>query len=1139
MEPAGRTPSHVHSFHANHFTRRGVMRLRRLGGAPSPCRPQPPVAKLGPDTGGRRVKTALWAACVALFVSSPAWAQDRPLVAPPEPWVAPPAAIQAKPQADAAVQMLSEDLQVHFDGRSTSQYLAYSAKLNNAAGMAAMGTVGLRWSPAIQTLTIHRLRLLRGSQVIDLIPKDGAFTVLRREERLESDALIDGVLTAVVHPAGLEVGDVLDVAYTTRTDDPIMTGVLDTVVAGFDGAPVSHLRILADWPSAAPVHWAVAKTLPSPSVVMREGRTFASVELDDVKVLEPPRGAPARFLTGRELSLSTFAGWSAASDLMAPLYEEAARLAPGSPVAAQAALIAAQSPDPAVRAGLALALVEDKVRYLADAIGDNGMKPAAADLTWSRRWGDCKAKTVLLIALLKSLGIQAEPVLVNTRFGDGIDKRLPSLRLFDHVIVRAFVDGRPYWLDGTRQGDTQIARLTRPGYGWALPLHSGSRLEFLQAEPLAAPSVSMSYAIDARAGRDAPAAVHAEATMRGEAGRGMRILLQTADPQSLDRAYREYWSKEMSDLVVTKASAAPDPATGNVRLIVDGALKIDWSRAYEPEDAFLGFKPDIRREPGPDADAPMDIPFPYFTESETTIRLPDGGRGYSIIGSNFDRVLYGYALHRRATLDNGVFRIETSRRTVQNEITLAKATADSVPLAEMSKSTMKVAAPSGPVRGEAAAASKADGLEAMMATTPKGRDEYIRRGGALVNAGRYAEAVTDFDKAVSLDPGSAAAFAQRGLAEAYLGRAVAARTDFDHAEALNPDEITLWNGRGVLASSEARWPEAADAYSHTLKLSPGSPFALTRRAGVYVMAKDYGKALADAETAAKADAGADWPDGLKVGILISAKDFDRAEKAVDEAAARGRAPETVSRLRAALLMARHERAQARAEIEKPLAARPTAALYMTRAATRDRSDLAGRRADAVAALALDPKSTAAISALMDADDKAHDYKSALGWAETLKVMAPNDTGLSFTIIRLKLRAGGDASTAQAQVDSLRAGASRDAVKLNNLCYEQAVHGFDLAQALGDCDASLKMEPENPATLDSRAFVLMRQGRDTEALAAYDAAVAKRPDFPTSLYGRSLVAARLGRTEEADRNRRAAVDLSPDIEAEFAEMGVTR
>ena len=62
---------------------------------------------------------------------------------------------------------------------------------------------------------------------------------------------------------------------------------------------------------------------------------------------------------------------------------------------------------------MALALVQEKVRYLLIEMNGGGYRPTNADVTWSRRYGDCKAKTVLLIALLRELGVAARPVLVS------------------------------------------------------------------------------------------------------------------------------------------------------------------------------------------------------------------------------------------------------------------------------------------------------------------------------------------------------------------------------------------------------------------------------------------------------------------------------------------------------------------------------------------------------------------------------------------------------------------------------------------------------------------------------------------------------------------------------------------------------
>ena len=41
---------------------------------------------------------------------------------------------------------------------------------------------------------------------------------------------------------------------------------------------------------------------------------------------------------------------------------------------------------------------------------------------------------------------------------------------FDHILVRAVVDGRTYWLDGTRVEDRDLSTIRPPSFDWALPV---------------------------------------------------------------------------------------------------------------------------------------------------------------------------------------------------------------------------------------------------------------------------------------------------------------------------------------------------------------------------------------------------------------------------------------------------------------------------------------------------------------------------------------------------------------------------------------------------------------------------------------------------------------------------------------------
>src|SRR5690606_29278685 len=117
---------------------------------------------------------------------------------------------------------------------------------------------------------------------------------------------------------------------------------------------------------------------------------------------------------------SDFASWPAVSQRFHPLFAQASTLAADSPLHAEAARIAAAHEGKLARAQAALELVQQQVRYIYVGLNGGNFVPAGADETWSRRYGDCKGKTALLLALLRELGIEAEAVLVNnTGLDDG------------------------------------------------------------------------------------------------------------------------------------------------------------------------------------------------------------------------------------------------------------------------------------------------------------------------------------------------------------------------------------------------------------------------------------------------------------------------------------------------------------------------------------------------------------------------------------------------------------------------------------------------------------------------------------------------------------------------------------------------
>ncbi len=196
----------------------------------------------------------------------------------------------------------------------------------------------------------------------------------------------------------------IDVAYTIKSRDPVLQGHSLGLSAISRPGVVGRFHLRALWPKSKPIRWRATEGMPQPVLAPTADGQELVVDKTTVEAPKPPKGAPLRYGNLATLEFSQFARWSDVSALMWPLFAKASALGPNSPIKAQVEAIAAASPDPKARALAALRLVEDKIRYVNLAMNSGGLTPADIDLTWARRFGDCKGKTVLLLALLKGLG---------------------------------------------------------------------------------------------------------------------------------------------------------------------------------------------------------------------------------------------------------------------------------------------------------------------------------------------------------------------------------------------------------------------------------------------------------------------------------------------------------------------------------------------------------------------------------------------------------------------------------------------------------------------------------------------------------------------------------------------------------------
>ena len=1068
---------------------------------------------------------ALLAGAAAVPVSA-VYAAEALKFGPAPSWVVPKAIPETKP-TDSPVAVLLNDQQTTFEVGKIATYSEIALRVQNPEGLSA-GNISLNWQPATDTVTINKLHIRRDGKVIDVLASGQTFTVLRRETNLDA-AMLDGTLTGNIQPEGLQEGDIIDLATTTETVDPVMKGHVETTFADWNGSPIELGHLTLSWPAGMKVNVRQSAGVPAPRKTSRNGRTVAELSVEKIEPMILPNGAPARFRLGRVGEATDFASWADLSNLMLPLFQAAETIPATGPLHDEVEKIRAATTDPKQRAEMALALVENRVRYVALLMGQGGYVPASAETTWSRRFGDCKAKTALMLGILHSLGIAADPVLVNTSSGDSIAERLPMVGLFDHVIVRARIGGKDYWLDETRTSDSSLDNLEVPNFGWGLPLTPKAALVRIVPPPRSIPDLETRVAIDATAGIHSSAPVTVEQIARGDGAIAFNSGLNSITAAQRQEFFKTYWKKVFDSVTMRSATFRFDKARAELTLVMTGDAKLDWSSGwYHIENSAVGYKPDFDRTAGPGSDAPIAVDFPSYSRIVTTIKMPSGFFAANPLSAPaVNETLAGVEYRRSASATGDVLTVESSERSLVPEVAYKDATAAATRLRALAEDDVSLRMPASyrPTQKDA---------QAIIDNAPATVSGLIDRASTLMDSGRFDEAIADLTKAIALDPRNSIALADRGLAYVWKEDYSAAEKDLAAAAAIDPNESVVFRARGLIAEQKSDYDAAISAYTRSLESEPGNGFSLGHRARVYRQLGDYDKALTDSDQALKLLP--DWTDLRLMRATILTLQGKREGAAAEATTLIRESPgSSFAIVAAARIYTRvGMRTEAMQAFDKALALKPEAFIYLNRAQSRPATDFAGRRDDLDAALKLEPDNVDVIAEEARLYATAGDYKRSLTLYDRL--VNPSAAFSEYAVERATvLYKAGRQAEAQ-RIFAEQRPKAKTAQHYNSLCWAKATAGIELDSALSDCQESLRLKPDSGPTIDSLAFVKLRQGKIDEAISLYTQAIAKRTGS-ASYMGRAIAYSRKGDKAHSQADLNEALKLDPDAETRFAEYGM--
>ena len=195
--------------------------------------------------------------------------------------------------------------------------------------------------------------------------------------------MLDGTLTANIQPEGLVEGDTIVLATTTERSDPVLKGHVEAMsrMGRLSSSLLTHSEL-----AQRPSYRRAADAQPTGCAkIFEQGNEYPRNVGAERPAARAPKGAPNEFKVGRLAEATDFSSWAALANLFIPQFRDASAIPASGPLHDEVEHIRAATNDPKARAEQALALVQDRIRYVALNMGQGGYVPASAEQTWSRR----------------------------------------------------------------------------------------------------------------------------------------------------------------------------------------------------------------------------------------------------------------------------------------------------------------------------------------------------------------------------------------------------------------------------------------------------------------------------------------------------------------------------------------------------------------------------------------------------------------------------------------------------------------------------------------------------------------------------------------------------------------------------------
>jgi tetratricopeptide (TPR) repeat protein len=378
-----------------------------------------------------------------------------------KPWDAPHFSVPAKdlyeaaslvPVPDGANVLLFEDEEsFSFDEAGRLTHIGhYIYKVLTSKGAEGWDSLSVGWDPWHEMRPVIRARVIEpnytehnldAGAITEEPARGGDYKTYGNGKRLRAPL-----------PA-IGPGAVVEEDYVERETEPFFAaGRVGRGFFGHEQTPVTHSRATFNAPRTLPLR-IQTQLLPgmTPKRVEANGIVTTTYEigaLEGIEAREP--NLPADEIQFPEIDYSTGASWQALATEYSKIVDQRTK---SDAVQSIVERLVDGRMSAAEKESAILDFVDGEVRYTGIEFGEAAIVPRDPSETLALKYGDCKDKATLLVAMLRAAGIPAYVALLNAGSRLDVPAELPGMGLFDHAIV--YVPGQAgaqgLWIDATDQ----------------------------------------------------------------------------------------------------------------------------------------------------------------------------------------------------------------------------------------------------------------------------------------------------------------------------------------------------------------------------------------------------------------------------------------------------------------------------------------------------------------------------------------------------------------------------------------------------------------------------------------------------------------------------------------------------------------